>query len=58
MTFAWGCDDLALRCQEVTVIRERFLASGIQTRYYTPELHVGAFALPRYVLEAIGKTIS
>ena len=49
MTFAWATDNPGLRQQPVEVIRERFEASGIETRYYTPELHVGSFALPKYV---------
>ncbi|WP_294948790.1 polyamine aminopropyltransferase [Sulfurivirga sp.] len=49
MTFAWATDNPELRRQSVEVIRERFEASGIETRYYTPELHVGSFALPKYV---------
>ncbi len=54
MTFAWATDDAQLRQQPVAVIRERFERSGIQTRYYTPEVHVGSFALPRYVLDLMG----
>ena len=49
MTFAWASDNPELRRQPVEVIRERFEASGIETRYYTPEIHVGSFALPKYV---------
>ncbi|SIO11237.1 spermidine synthase [Sulfurivirga caldicuralii] len=49
MTFAWASDDPTKRQQPVEVIRERYEASGIDTRYYTPELHVGSFALPKYV---------
>jgi len=30
-------------------IRERLDARGISTRYYTPELHAGAFAVPAFV---------
>jgi spermidine synthase len=29
--------------------------SGIATRYYNADIHLGAFALPQYVLQAIGK---
>ncbi|WP_028487306.1 polyamine aminopropyltransferase [Thiomicrorhabdus chilensis] len=53
MTFAWATDDLLLKQQNVDVIRGRFEASGIQTRFYTPELHVGSFALPKYVQDAM-----
>ena len=55
MNLAWASDDAALRQTDVAVIRERFAASGIKTRFYNPEVHVGAFALPQYVLDALEK---
>lgn len=55
MTFAWGATDPALRRVPLETLRQRFAASGIATRYYNPEIHQGAFALPQYVLQAIGK---
>jgi spermidine synthase len=36
-------------------LHQRFAGSGIVTRYYNPEVHIGAFALPQYVLQAISK---
>lgn len=53
MTFAWATDDLTLKQQDVDVIRGRFEKSGIETRFYTPELHAGSFALPKYVQDAM-----
>lgn len=55
MTFAWGATDTALRKLPLETLRQRFAGSGIVTRYYNPEVHLGAFALPQYVLKAIGK---
>ncbi len=55
MTFAWGSTNPALRHVDVATLARRFAASGIQTRYYNPAIHQGAFALPQYVLQAIGK---
>ena len=55
MTLAWGSKDPTLRRQSAETLAQRYSDTGIQTRYYTPELHAAAFALPRYVLEAIGK---
>ena len=48
MAFGWGTDGKA---RKVTpeVLRDRFEAAGIETDYYTPEVHLGAFALPPYV---------
>lgn len=55
MTFAWGATNPALRQVDVATLAQRFAASGVQTRYYNPAIHQGAFALPQYVLQAIGK---
>lgn len=53
MTFVWATNDLSLKQQSVDVIRSRYDAAAIETRFYTPELHIGAFALPKYVQQAI-----
>ncbi len=55
VTFAWATDNLTLRHADISALKGRYAASGIKTRYYTPEIHRAAFALPRYILEAIGK---
>ena len=34
---------------------ERWLARGLETRYYTPRLHMGAFCLPAYVEKLLRK---
>lgn len=46
-----GVDDVT-----VDIIRARAQAAGIlgSTRYWTPEIHVGAFNLPPYIAELIG----
>ncbi len=53
MTFGWGSDDPALRQLPVETLAGRLAEAGFTTRYYTPEIHVASFALPRYVLDAI-----
>lgn len=55
MTFAWGACDAGLRKLPLETLKQRFAGSGIVTRYYNPEVHQGAFALPQYVLQAIRK---
>lgn len=55
MTFAWASDDTTLRQVPLATLQERFQAAGIKTRYYNPAIHQAAFALPQYILEAIGK---
>ena len=55
MTFGWATDDAGLRHTSLARLNERFAACGIETRYYNPEVHRAAFALPRHVLQTIGK---
>lgn len=57
MAFGWASDDPALREVPVDVLAERFATTDFETRYYTPEVHRAAFALPRYIgdLVAHGK---
>lgn len=52
MTFGWGSDSPAARTLDVATLRSRVDGVGLATRYYTPEMHAAAFALPRYVAEA------
>ena len=53
MAFAWASDTTAHRQIELSTLRQRWTATGISTRYYTPELHKAAFALPQYLIQAI-----
>ena len=55
MTFGWASDNAALRRVPVETLEARYRAAGLRTRYYTPELHPASFALPGYILDAIGK---
>ena len=56
MAFGWATDDEALRNHSLETIKRRFDRSGLRMRYYTPRIHRSAFALPQYILDAIGKT--
>ncbi len=53
MTLGWAAKDPSLTSVGVDEIRARAEASGIvgTTRYWTPEVHVGAFNLPPYIAE-------
>jgi len=51
MAFGWGTDDVALRGVPLATLQERFAAAGLETRYYTPELHLASFALPRFIAD-------
>ncbi len=48
MAFGWGTDGTA-RDMPLAVLEARFAEAGIETGYYTPEVHEAAFALPGYV---------
>ncbi|NOG68807.1 polyamine aminopropyltransferase [Roseicella sp. DB1501] len=53
MTLGWAAKDASLRQADAAEIRRRAKAAGIlgATRYWTPEIHVGAFNLPPYIAE-------
>ncbi|MEM8740991.1 MAG: polyamine aminopropyltransferase [Pseudomonadota bacterium] len=48
MAFGWGSDGLA-RDTDEGVLAQRFAASALTTKYYTPQVHKAAFALPAYI---------
>jgi spermidine synthase len=50
MALGWGSSDRDPRDPPLEILMER--ASPLATRYYTPEVHHAAFALPRYILDA------
>lgn len=53
MAFGWGSDGTA-RETPLALLRERFEKAAIDTGYYTPEVHQGAFALPPYITRLMG----
>ena len=55
MAFGWAADALDLRRVPLADLQARYRAANLSTRYYNPEVHLAAFALPQYVLAAIGK---
>jgi len=48
MAFGWASDGAA-RATPPAELARRFAGAGIATRYYTPEVHAAAFALPGHV---------
>ena len=50
MAFGWASDTPQLRRTGVAELVRRFERAGLQTRYYTPEVHAASFALPASVL--------
>jgi spermidine synthase len=54
MTMGWASDDKKLRQMSVKTIAQRYARAGkFKTRYWTPEVHVAAFALPRFIAEHV-----
>ena len=49
MAFGWATDNAELRAVPLDVLEARFKAANINTNYYTPAVHRGAFSLPPYV---------
>ncbi|MDR0805172.1 MAG: polyamine aminopropyltransferase [Enterobacteriaceae bacterium] len=55
MTFAWASQNTQLRHQDLSVLKTRFAEAGIRCRYYNPAIHLGCFALPQYLLDALAQ---
>lgn len=50
LAMGWGSDNPRLRRAAVKTIAQRYRRMGeFATRYWTPEVHVAAFALPRFI---------
>ncbi|MCW8943009.1 MAG: polyamine aminopropyltransferase [Gammaproteobacteria bacterium] len=54
MTFAWGSDNTALRTVPLDELQRRFESAAFKTRYYSPQVHIASFALPQYIVDALG----
>ncbi|HKA47412.1 MAG TPA: polyamine aminopropyltransferase [Methyloceanibacter sp.] len=54
MSFGWASDDGQLRQHKRREIERRYSKAGaFPTRYWRPDVHVAAFALPNYVRELV-----
>jgi spermidine synthase len=54
MAMGFASDDPTLRQTPVRTIAQRYSRAGrFPTRYWTPEVHVAAFALPRFIAETV-----
>lgn len=49
MSMSWASDDASLRNVPLAVLSDRRRSLKGETSYYTPAVHIGAFALPAYV---------
>jgi spermidine synthase len=53
MALGWASDDSSLRRVPLEVLEQRFQEAAIDTRYYLPDVHAVAFALPRFIRDAV-----
>jgi len=54
MAMGWATDDKALRNVSADVLNERYQAAGaFATKYWTPQVQCGAFALPRFIADRV-----
>ncbi len=53
MAFGWGTDAAALRATPREALAARYADADITTRYYNPDIHLGAFALPNYIADSV-----
>jgi spermidine synthase len=56
MAMGWATDNKALRQTLLKTIANRYRQAGsFKTRYWTPEIHKAAFALPRFIAELVDR---
>ena len=56
MAMGWAADDPNARKLPVETLAARYAAAGsFPTRYWTPQVHHAAFALPRFIAEIVAK---
>lgn len=53
-----SAEDEAARLVPLDVLRRRFEQARLDTSYYTPEIHLAAFALPRYLEETFHRAVA
>ena len=54
MALGWASDGHDLKAVEGDKIAERFAKSRLETRWYNPEIHRAAFAVPQYLKDIVG----
>ena len=53
MALVWGSDTPSHRQATLETLRGRYHSAKIETRYYNPEIHLGAFAIPNFMKAAL-----
>jgi spermidine synthase len=56
MAMGWATDNKRLRAVPLATLAERYRRAGrLATKYWTPEVHQAAFALPRFIVEHLAR---
>jgi spermidine synthase len=56
MAMGWATDDRRLRQTAVKTLAVRYRKAGsFSTKYWTPEVHAAAFALPRFIADVVAR---
>jgi spermidine synthase len=55
MAIGWATDNTCLREVPLETLAGRYARAAVATKYWTPEVHKAAFALPRFVLDHLAK---
>jgi spermidine synthase len=56
MAMGWATDNKRLRATPLAVIARRYRKAGsFRTKYWTPEIHKAAFALPRFIADLVAR---
>jgi spermidine synthase len=59
MAIGWASDNPRLRAAPVNTIAQRYRKAGsFPTKYWTPEVHKAAFALPRFIADLVARAKS
>ena len=53
MAFAWATENVTLRTLSIEQLRTRFYEENLNTRHYSPEIHLAAFATPPWIAEIV-----
>jgi len=54
MSYGWATDNMKLRRRKLRKIERRYKKAGsFPTRYWRPDIHLAAFALPNYIRELV-----
>jgi spermidine synthase len=53
MAMGWASKNPALRQVSLETLQQRYQHSGLNTVYYTPEIHKGAFAYPKFIADVV-----